>query len=136
MATLLEDAVNQSLDHSISQIKLANIEKITSGLAMAASHEQLNIQRSPIEDSMFVNVGSSGSSDDSCLNPDVAIVTLPDSPRTNPVEERRVSGVSGSPSATGIKGGPVAYWGCRCSYGQHQPCKEDAERCQEECQGQ
>ena len=127
MAYILEDAVNMSLDHSISQIKLANIEKITSGQAMVGSHEQINIQRSPIEDSMFVNVGSSGSSDDSCLNPDVAIVTLPDSPRANPEEERRVSGVSGSPSATGIKGGPVAYYGCRCSYGKHQPYKDDAE---------
>ena len=64
MASILEDAVNMSLDHSISQIKLANIEKMTSGQAMVGSHEQINIQRSPIEDSMFVNVGSSGSSDD------------------------------------------------------------------------
>ena len=75
MATLLEDAVNQSLDHSISQIKLANIAQMTSGQVMEGSHEQLG---SPIEDSMYVNVGSSQSSDDSCLNPDVIMVTLPE----------------------------------------------------------
>ena len=78
MATLLEDAVNQSLDRSILQIKLANIAQMTSGQRMVGSHEQLNIQGSPIEDSMFVNVGSSQSSDDSCLNPDVIMVTLPE----------------------------------------------------------
>ena len=79
MAYILEDAVNMSLDHSISQIKIANIEKIASGQAMVSSHEQLtNIRRSPTEDSLFVNVGSSGSSD----------VTLPYSPQADPVEER------------------------------------------------
>ena len=81
MATLLEDAVNQSLDRSILQIKLANIAQMTSGQRMVGSHEKLNIQGSSIEDSMFVNVGSSQSSDYVCLNPDVIMVTLPaDSP--------------------------------------------------------
>ena len=45
---------------------------------------------------MLINVGSSGSSD----------VTLPYSPRADPVEERQASGVSGSPSPTGIEIGP------------------------------
>ena len=88
--------MNMSLDHSISQIT-ANMEKTTNGHAMESSHEQLtNIRRSPTEDSLFVNVGSSGSSD----------VTLPYSPRADPVEERRASGVSGSPPPTGIESGP------------------------------
>ena len=39
-STLLEDAVNQSLDHSISQIKLVQgLAQITSGQVMVGSEE-------------------------------------------------------------------------------------------------
>ena len=39
--SMLEGALNMSLDHSISQIKIANMEKTTNGCAMECSHEQL-----------------------------------------------------------------------------------------------
>ena len=93
--SMLEGSVNLSLDH-LSQIKIASMEKTTNGHAMESSHEQLtNTRRSPTEDSLLVNVGSPGSD-----------VTLPYSPRADPVEERRASGVSGSPPPSGIESGP------------------------------
>ena len=76
--SMFEGSVNMSLDH-LSQIKVDNMEKTTNGHAMESSHEQLtNTRRSPNEDSLFVNVGSSGSSD----------VTLPYTPRTDLIKER------------------------------------------------
>ena len=55
--------------------------KTTNGLAMESSQDQLtNTRRSPTEDSLYVNVGSPGSD-----------VTLPYSPRPEPVEGRPVS---------------------------------------------
>ena len=85
-----------SLDH-LSQIKIDKMEKTTNGHAMESSHEQLtNTRRSPTEDSLYVNVGSPGSD-----------VTLPYSPRPDPVEERRVCVNSVTPPSTEvIESGP------------------------------
>ena len=78
--SMLEGSVNLSLDH-LSQIKIDNMEKTTNGHAMESSPDQLtNTRSSPTEDSLYVNVGSPGSD-----------ITLPYSPRPEPVEARRAS---------------------------------------------
>ena len=78
--SMLEGSVNLSLDH-LSQIKIANMEKTANGHAMESSPDQLTIaRRSPTEDSLCVNVGCPGSD-----------ITLPYSPRPEPVEGRRAS---------------------------------------------
>ena len=78
--SMLEGSGNLSLDH-LSQIKIASMEKAPNGHAMESSPDQLTIaRRSPTEDSLCVNVGCPGSD-----------ITLPYSPRPEPMEGRQAS---------------------------------------------
>ena len=78
---MLEGVQNFTLDH-LSQIKLTSMEKLSNGPSMESSPNQLTPDRrtSTEEESLNVNVGSPESD-----------ITLPYSPRPEPVEGRRAS---------------------------------------------
>ena len=77
----LEGVQDFSLDH-LSQIKLTSMEKLSNGPSLESSPNQLTPDRrtSTEEESLNVNVGSPESD-----------ITLPYSPRPEPVEGRRAS---------------------------------------------
>ena len=78
---MLEGVQNFTLDH-LSQIKLTSMEKLSNGPSMESSPNQLTPDRrtSTEDESLNVNVGSPESD-----------VTLPYSPRPEPVDSRRAS---------------------------------------------
>ena len=78
---MLEGVQNFTLDH-LSQIKLTSMEKLSNGPSMESSPNQLTPDRrtSTEEESLNVNVGSPESD-----------ITLPYSPRPEPVDSRRAS---------------------------------------------
>ena len=79
--TMLEGVQNFTLDH-LSQIKVTSMEKLSNGPTIESSPDQLTNARrtSTEEESLCVNVGSPESD-----------ITLPYSPRPEPVEGRRAS---------------------------------------------